>query len=97
MKKLLVVYNICGINGYQNIKYYLNALLSIRNQTMESDQYDILISSCQSKPEVIDTLSLHGYKVIEVSDKVPVNVTFNNAVMKAPSIFNNYLRSFFCF
>lgn len=88
MKKLLVVYNICGINGYQNIKYYLNALSSIRNQTMDNDQYDILVSSCQSKPEVLDTLSLHGYKVIEVSDKVPVNVTFNNAIIKAPSIFN---------
>lgn len=94
MKKCLVVYNICGINGYQDINYYLQSLASIRNQEMLDSEYDILVSSCKSSKHVIEILSSQKYKIVEVADTVPVNVTFNNAVLSAPFIFNNDYESF---
>ncbi len=84
MKKLLVVFNTCGINRNENIAYYNYAVNSIIDQDLDS--YDVVISSCLASEQTKDNFnSVYGDKVdrIYVDERVPVNVTFNLAVIEA--------------
>lgn len=94
-RKVLVIYNICGISGYENVPYYLSAISSILNQNF--DGFHVVISSCMStdyaKKILTDTF---GNRITYnwIQDKLPLNVTFNDTVrrcVKSYGKFENYL------
>jgi len=77
--KTLVVYNICGIQGKQNVEYYKQSLLSLFNQT--DCDIDIVVASCCSLPQTIESLKNEWphLPILEISERLPVNITFNKA------------------
>lgn len=85
MKKLLIVYNICGINENENVEYYIKAINSILDQTI--DNVDVVISGCmvtQSTKDIL--LSIYSQRVYFnfIEEVLPVNVTFNHSVITIP-------------
>jgi hypothetical protein len=83
MNQLLVVYNICGINKNENIQYYIRAIDSILFQDMDCD---VVVSSCLSSRETKEVLqNVYGNRVsfLFVDEVLPVNVTFNLAVLES--------------
>ena len=83
MKKLLVVYNTCGIGGRVNLNGYLSSLHSILRQDL--DGVEIALSSCLNNEGEIYMLQQEfgdrlSYNVIK--ERVPVSVTFNHTVEK---------------
>lgn len=82
-KKILVVYNTCGISGKENSKYYISSLKSIIEQDLDS--FDVVASCCLNSEETINNLlsELRGkIKLNLIKEKHPVNVTFNHSVEK---------------
>jgi len=84
-KKSLIVYNICGIKRDNTALYpqFIHAILS---------QYDnfkgkikTVVSGCRTKPHTMKFLKekFPELDYIEVHDNVPINVSFNNAVIKS--------------
>lgn len=92
MKKILVVYNCCGIR-HDNIMMWSYHLNKIINQTYSN--FDICISGCK----ISETSKEHFRGIKEKSDKkiilnfiedvLPVNITFNKSCMEA-SKYENY-------
>lgn len=82
-KKILVVYNTCGISGKENSQYYIESIKSILDQ--EFDSFDVVVSSCLNS-EVTKKNILDKYngkvKFNFINEKHPVNVTFNHSVIK---------------
>ena len=83
-KKILVVYNTCGISGKENSDYYVRFIQSIIDQ--DFDSFDIVVSSCLNSEETRNKL-LNKFsgkvKFNFVDERHPVNVTFNHSVMKS--------------
>ena len=84
--RLLVVYNICGISGKNNIEYYIPAIETLLQNAGDNDR--ILISGCITHPTHKDMLRAHfGSRVDYVwTDEVrTISFTFNKAVRDAVS------------
>lgn len=94
MKKLLVVYNICGISGFQNVAYYEDAIKSVlRQKGFEEGELKLVVSSCCSLDHCMQNLtqvlgSLISYNWI--GDSVPLTVSFNHTVMKSVEHFGAF-------
>ena len=91
MKKILAVYNICGISGKENTIHYIESIESILSQNFNS--FDLVISSCLSKPDTIKNLhnEFQGKIFINnVLEKHPVNVTFNHSINTCINRFGEY-------
>jgi hypothetical protein len=91
MKKILVVYNTCGISGKENSKYYVQSLNSILNQ--DFDSFDVIVSSCLNSDVTKDNLKKEftgRVKFNFIEEKHPVNVTFNHSVYKTVQKFGEY-------
>lgn len=91
MKKLLIVYNTCGISGRENIEYYLESLESILNQ--DFDDFEIVVSSCLNSKLTIDILKSTFKNKISINwikEKVPVNVSFNKTVLDSIKRFGEF-------
>jgi hypothetical protein len=83
MRKLLVVYNTCGIRKKLNLPRYCDSINSILRQDLEG--VEVAISSCLNSD--FETMSLSrtfgnrlSYNII--NEKLPVNITFNHTVEK---------------
>jgi hypothetical protein len=84
VRKLLVVYNTCGILGKDNTDYYIDSLLLMLSQKF--DDFHIVISDCCTKPGYRDKLvNIFGEQVSYnfIDDAHPVNVTFNHTCITA--------------
>tara|TARA_R110000824_G_scaffold280251_2_gene468392 strand:+ start:1884 stop:2819 length:936 start_codon:yes stop_codon:yes gene_type:complete len=80
VKKLLVVYNTCGISGRVNVNYYINALQSIFNQDLE-DVTVALSTCCNDNNHINQLLTTFPNLVCNANlNKVPISVTFNDTV-----------------
>ena len=89
-RKILVVYNTCGINK-DNTEWYIHCINSLLEQDFEG--YRVVLSSCLNSPECIRKLfSIFGNRISYslVADCVTVNVTFNNAVRKCVNEFGEF-------
>lgn len=81
-KKILVVYNICGIK-FNNIDMWLNHLEDITTQSYPN--YKIAISGCKindsSKQKLIDFKNKHNNVILNFIDEIlPISITFNQTV-----------------
>lgn len=91
MRKILVVYNTCGISGKDNTNYYIKCLDSFLSQNF--DDFEVAVSSCLNPPDQQQKLvgvfgdSLH-YNFI--NEKLPVNVTFNDTVRQCVNRLGNF-------
>lgn len=85
---MLIVYNICGLSGRENIDYYLEALDSINNQNINWYTREVLVSACcvseKTIEEIIKLKSSFKFPLYinHITDKLPVNVTFNHSVLE---------------
>lgn len=78
--KSLIVYNICGISGRENVAWYIDSIKSILRQKGE---FDVVVSSCLSLTSTRSILKKEfGEKIsiVCIDEKVPVNITFNSTV-----------------
>jgi hypothetical protein len=93
-RKILVVYNTCGINR-DNTDWYIKSINSFLGQDLEG--YRVVLSSCLNSSECIKKLySTFGNKISYsfVADPLTVNITFNKAVkgcIKEFGEFESYL------
>lgn len=91
MKKILVVYNTCGISKKENSKDYSSSIKSVLNQ--DFDSFDTVVSSCLNSQTTIETLKTEfGDKIFInlISEVHPVNVTFNHSVKSCVDRFGEY-------
>lgn len=83
-KKILVVYNTCGISGRENSSSYIDSIKAILDQ--DFDSFDVVVSSCLNS-ELTKNNLLNEYKgkvkFNFINEKHPVNVTFNHSIMKS--------------
>jgi len=89
-RKILVVYNTCGINR-DNTEWYKNCINSFLQQ--EFDGFRVVLSSCLNSSECIkDIYSTFGNKISYnlISDAVTVNVSFNDTVRRCVSEFGEF-------
>ena len=89
-RKILVVYNTCGINK-DNTEWYIHCINSFLNQDFEG--YRVVLSSCLNSPECVKKLySTFGNRISYsfVGDRLTVNVTFNNAVRECVKEFGEF-------
>ena len=83
MRKLLVVYNTCGLSNRSNIGPYLQSLQSILQQ--DFDDFEVALSACMNAPvdiELIRSQLLDAISYNEIKEVVPVNISFNHTVLK---------------
>tara|TARA_R110002020_G_scaffold105661_5_gene246300 strand:+ start:241 stop:1215 length:975 start_codon:yes stop_codon:yes gene_type:complete len=83
-KKILVVYNTCGISGKDNSSSYIESIKSILRQ--DFCDFDIVVSSCLNTQLTRDAMRDHFGDRIKynfINEKHPVNVTFNHSIRKA--------------
>jgi glycosyltransferase involved in cell wall biosynthesis len=86
--KVLVIYNICGINKNENIQYYCLCINSILNQKFNN--FEILVSGCMTTQKTKDILQNYFQDKVHfswVDEILPLNVTVNHAV-------NSYVKRF---
>lgn len=95
-KKLLIVYNICGIK-HDNIKMWINHLQDILNQ--KYDNFVVAVSGCkissESKELLLKLKNKYTNIVFNFTDEIlPVNVTFNHTTQLCTSeigMFDGYV------
>jgi len=92
--KLLIVYNICGISGKDNIQYYLASISAILDQSFQD--YKLVVSACRNFDHQLKTLRKRfpTLDILHTPEVLPVNITFNNAVkmqVKKHGPFEGYL------
>ncbi len=100
MKKLLVVYNITGIQvqygGTESFPWYVNSLQSLLAQTVREkwgEDYQVVVSGCMSTDGVQnglrqafgDTLSYNW-----VEESFPLSITFNDTIDQCVKYFGEF-------
>jgi hypothetical protein len=91
MKKLLAVYNVCGISGRENIPYYVNAIESMLRQDLS--ETDVVVSGCMSsKPVQTQLQDTFGARISYnwILQPLPLGVTFNHTVARCVERFGEY-------
>lgn len=79
---MYIIYNTCGISGRENVSYYIEAIESILSQ---KGDFRVCLSSCLNNQPTRTTLMSHFGRRISycfIDEILPVNVTFNLAVLK---------------
>lgn len=80
MAKICAVYNTCGLNGKDNVNYYIEAIKSILNQNFDCD---VILSACLNPIDQINRIKDvfgQNIKYCLYNDKYTVNITFNKTV-----------------
>lgn len=93
---LLLIYNICGISGYQNAFYYVDAIKSLLRQQLHVP-FKIAISSCLSTARTEQILKENlGDAVIYnwIEESLPLPHTFNHTVQKCVEHFSDVFSNF---
>ncbi len=83
-KKILVVYNACGISKKENSENYINSIKLILSQKFDS--FDVVFSSCLNSQDDRNRVRQHFGNLIKynfIDDILPVNVTFNHSIESA--------------
>ena len=91
MKKILIVYNTCGVSGKENSAYYINSIKSILTQ--DFDSFDVVVSSCLNSDTTKKNLLEHFKDKVKfnfINELHPVNVTFNHSIEKTIERFGEY-------
>lgn len=91
MKKVLVVFNTCGISGRENVGFYINAINNILAQNFQDCR--ICISSCLNTPATQDILTRAFGNLVTynfINEPQPVNVTFNKSVQDCVNHFGEF-------
>ena len=82
-RKILVVYNTCGISGKDNSASYIRSMSNILEQ--EFSGFDLVMSSClnhqDTRHAVMEAIG-SAAKYNFIYERHPVNVTFNHTVKK---------------
>jgi hypothetical protein len=90
--RLLIVYNICGISGKNNVAYYIEALSTLLlNAKSEGDR--VLISGCITNPEHKKALKEHFKGAVDYlwTDEVrTISFTFNRAVREGVKRYGSF-------
>ena len=89
-RKLLVVYNTCGIKR-DNTDWYIECINSLLNQ--DFDGYKIVLSSCLNSPECFKRIyDTFGNKISYCYHAEPhtVNITFNKTVQECVREFGDF-------
>ena len=90
LRKVLVVYNTCGING-DNTDWYIESLKSLLNQDFKG--YKIVLSSClnskQCLQKIRDTFGPEIWYCIHTEPHT-VNITFNKTVQECVKQFGEF-------
>ena len=80
-RKILVVYNTCGISGKDNSTSYIRSMNNILEQ--EFSGFDLVMSSClnhqDTRNAVMEAIGSSA-KYNFIYERHPVNVTFNHTV-----------------
>ena len=90
-KKILAVYNTCGISGKDNTDFYLQALDAIFQQ--DFIDFDVVMSSCLNTESTINRIREGFGSKININwtkDILPVNVTFNHSIVEQVKRFGEY-------
>jgi hypothetical protein len=90
-RKLLVIYNTCGISGRNNTDWYVKSLNKLLEQNF--DNYRVVFSSCLNSEECRDEIfSTFGGKISYCHHSQPhtVNVTFNKTVQECVKHFGEF-------
>lgn len=85
MKKALIVYNICGI-AKDNTDTYPIFMRAIKKQFKTfNGLLKVVVSGCMMRDHTMSKLKQQfpEFDYIHVKDKLTVNITFNNAILKA--------------
>lgn len=87
---LLIIYNTCGISGKDNSSYYTEALKSIRSQSFTD--YRLVLSACRNNQLHLENICAEVKVDIlnNISDTLPVNITFNQAVRVAVAKYGEF-------
>lgn len=91
LRKLLVVYNTCGIARRPHVQNYIRSIQSILDQ--DFDDFEVVMSSCLNHADDITRVQEVFDKKISyniVNEQVPVSITFNNAILKSIEKFGNF-------
>jgi len=93
MRKVCVIYNVFGDNERNN-PYYLDAIKSLLRQDIinDGDNYKIAISSCNIHlhTHLMLTGEFHYLSHNTTHELLPVNVTFNDTVLKMRKHFGEF-------
>lgn len=93
-KRLLVVYNICGLSGFQNLAYYEDALKSVLLQKgFSPGQLKVVVSSCMSMDHAAQNLThVFGRDLSYnwIGDSLPLTVSFNHTILKSVERFGAF-------
>ncbi len=83
MDKILITYNICGIKR-DNTEGYIEFLKAIDRQKFDGEK-KVVVSACKPRPRTIPILKdrFPNFDYIQNDHDYPVNVTFNDAVLKS--------------
>lgn len=89
MKKLAIVYNICGIRR-EFIDHYEKTIQEILNQ--DFSDYELIISGCMNTELCLSRLSkkFPQLMIINTTEVLPVNVTFNLACLEARKKYGDF-------
>ena len=89
-RKLLAVYNTCGIGG-DNTEWYIHSIKSLLNQDLGGVR--VVLSSCRNSVECIKELYKTFGNDISYSltpETYTVNITFNKAVQQMSQRLTEY-------
>lgn len=85
--KLLVFFNTCGVSGREHVDLYKKCIQAMLEQ--EFSDFRIVLSSCLNTKNARDFLMKEFHERISynfIDTLVPVNISFNQSVMKAVEI-----------
>ena len=91
-KKILIVYNTCGIQR-DNTEWYIECLQSLLQQNSDDQKYRVLWSACLNSPSCFAKVySVFKDKISYCyhSEKHTVNITFNKSVQAAAEHFGEF-------
>jgi hypothetical protein len=83
MRKLLVVYNTCGLSGREDPNQYVASISTLLAQKL--DNVRIVMSDCVSSPDIrsaIQNVFKDKISYNFIDEVLPVNVTFNHSVLQ---------------
>jgi hypothetical protein len=94
MKRLLVIYNICGISGFQNHAYYEDAIKSVLAQKgFAPGELKLVVSSCLSLDWTVHHLTHTFGNSISynwITESVPLGISFNHTVKESVKRFGEF-------
>lgn len=90
MDKILIVYNICGAKK-DNTEGYIHFLNALSQQEFDGDK-KIVVSACKPVERTIPFLKsvFPNFDYIRNDSSMPVNVTFNDAVLKSVKKYGDF-------